>query len=144
MTVILHTNTALYTASLVQPREILRAGLSPFKEEGTAALRKWAGGRWPQQEKWDHCSGQRIPASLRVPPEGWAQPLGRCRNTVTALQAPRLSPHSHMPPQPKGTFGTGILPKQPPLPQGAPRMPWLPEKLIKPSAAINSAEERAR
>lgn len=39
MTVILHTNTALYTASLVRPREIPRAGLSPFKEEGTAAPR---------------------------------------------------------------------------------------------------------
>lgn len=52
---------------------------------------------------------------------------------------PGCPPAATVPPQPKGTFT-----KQPPLPRGAPRMPWLPEELIKPSAAINSAEERAR
>ena len=55
MTVILHTDTALYTVFLVRPREIPTAGFFPFKEEETEVLRgeKVAS----QAQKWGQSSG---------------------------------------------------------------------------------------
>lgn len=138
MTVILHTDTALYTAFLVQPREIPTAGFFPFKEEETGS-EGWEGGLSRGR------SGARalaILASLQVSPRRCTASGVMQGHGVIAVQAPGCC---HVAPRalpstvwPKGASGTEDLP------QGALKMPWPPEKLIKPWVAINSAEERAR
>lgn len=72
MTVILHTDTALYTAFLVRPREIPTAGFFPFKEEETEALRGGkvaSAGAEVGPELW-------LSLLLCRCPQGDAQPLG--------------------------------------------------------------------
>lgn len=110
-------------------------------------------GRWSWQgQKGDQSSGQAIHASLQVTrdsvvlPRSWNSFSGDAGSQVSSCPSFQAFLHLPLATLPIGAPRTEVLPKQPPPapPQVALRMPWLPKELIKPLAAINSAEERAR
>lgn len=130
------TDTALYMAFLVQPCEIPKE---------TEALRGREVAPAGAEVRPELC----LSLLLCRCPRGDARPLGRCKATGPSAYRHQGCCHlaaTALPSttQPKGASGTEVLPKQSPPPQGALKMPWLPKKLIKPWAAINSAEEKAR
>lgn len=82
-------------------------------------MEEWQGSRsWSRSG--DQSSGEPTPVSLHMSPKEWAQPLGRCGPIGTTLQALRVFPFNHSAIQPKGMFGTEILPKQFPTAPGCP------------------------